>query len=68
MRSVIIVMFITCYSCKHIKREETDRACGVSREEGKCLQEFGLASPKKSDCLRNVAIDGRILLKIDIKE
>jgi hypothetical protein len=39
----------------------------VSREEEKCLQEFGLASPKKSDRLRNMDIDGRILLKLILK-
>ena len=61
------MIFTTCYSCNQIKREETDRACGVSREEEKCMQEFGLASQKKSDRLRNMGIDGRILLKLVLK-
>jgi len=61
------VILTTYYSGNQIKREEADRACGVSREEEKCMQQFGLASPKKSDRLRNMGIDGRILLKLIFK-
>jgi len=40
----------------------------VSREEEKYMQGFDLASPKKSDLLRNMSIDGRVLLKLILKE
>ena len=39
----------------------------MSREEEKCMQEFGLANPKKSDRLRNMSIDGRIVLQFILK-
>jgi len=32
------------------------------------MQEFGLASPRKSDRLRNMGFDGRILFKLILKK
>jgi len=40
----------------------------VAMEEQKYMQGFDLASPKKSDPLGNMGIDGRVLLKLILKE
>jgi hypothetical protein len=50
------------YQCDKNKKNEIDWACCMHGEKG-CIQDFGRKILRAKDHLRNLGVDGRIILK-----